>query len=133
MTSTSEYLGELRVKSVHLQSGEVILSDAPIDNNGKGEAFSPTDMTATSLACCMLTIMGIVANKRSLNIQGTTAQITKTMASEPRRISKIEIIITMPKIGVDDNIKELLEKIAKDCPVAHSLHPDIEQVIEFVW
>lgn len=133
MTSTSEYLGELRVKSVHLQSGEVLISDAPIDNNGKGEAFSPTDLVATSLACCMLTIIGIVANKRSINIEGARAEITKTMASTPRRISKIEIKITMPKLDLETNIQALLEKMGRNCPVANSIHPDIEQLIEFVW
>jgi len=133
MTSKTIYLGELRVKATHLKSGEIMITDAPTDNNGKGAAFSPTDTVATGLASCMLTIMGIRADKKNLNIQGATAEITKTMASNPRRISKIEITITMPKIGVDKSFQELLEMAAKGCPVAQSLHPDIEQVVTFVW
>lgn len=133
MTSKAVYLGELRVEATHLKSGEIMITDAPTDNNGKGEAFSPTDTVATALATCMLTIMGIRAEKKNLNIQGATAEITKTMESNPRRISKIEITITMPKIGVEENFQELLEMAAKSCPVAQSLHPDIEQVINFVW
>jgi uncharacterized OsmC-like protein len=133
MTSKAVYLGELRVKATHLKSGETIITDAPTDNNGKGEAFSPTDTVATGLAACMLTVMGIRADKKNINLQGATAEITKTMESNPRRISKIEITITMPKIGVDENFQELLEMSAKACPVAESLHPNIEQVVNFVW
>ena len=133
MTSKAVYLGELRVEATHLKSGETMITDAPTDNNGKGEAFSPTDTVATALATCMLTIMGIRAEKKNINLQGATDAITKTMGSNPRCISKIEITITMPKIGVDANFQELLEMAAKACPVAKSLHPDIEQVVEFVW
>lgn len=133
MTSKSTYLGELRVESVHLKSGQVVLSDAPTDNNGKGEAFSPTDMVATSLATCMLTIMGIMARNKEINIQGATAEITKVMGTEPRRITGIEIKFNMPKVGIDEHTQELLERAAKTCPVAKSIHPDIEQVVEFVW
>lgn len=133
MTSKAVYLGELRVEATHLKSGETMITDAPTDNNGKGEAFSPTDTVATALATCMLTIMGIRAEKKNINLQGATAGITKTMGSNPRCISKIEITITMPKIGVDANFQELLEMAAKACPVAKSLHPDIEQVVNFVW
>lgn len=133
MTSKAVYLGELRVEATHLKSGETMITDAPTDNNGKGEAFSPTDTVATALATCMLTIMGIRAEKKNINLQGATAVITKTMGSNPRCISKIEITITMPKIGVDANFQELLEMAAKACPVAKSLHPDIEQVVDFIW
>jgi len=133
MTSKAVYLGELRVEATHLKSGETMITDAPTDNNGKGAAFSPTDTVATGLATCMLTIMGIRAGKKNINIQGATAEITKTMASNPRRISKIEITITMPKIGIEENFQELLEMAAQSCPVAQSLHPDIEQVVDFVW
>ena len=133
MTSKAVYLGELRVEATHLKSGETMVTDAPTDNNGKGAAFSPTDTVATALATCMLTVMGIRAEKKNINIQGATAEITKTMRSNPRSISKIEINITMPKIGVDERFQELLEMSAKACPVANSLHPDIEQVITFVW
>lgn len=133
MTSKSTYLGELRVESVHLKSGQIVLSDAPTDNNGKGEAFSPTDMVATSLATCMLTIMGIMARNKEINIQGATAEINKIMGTDPRRIIRIEIKFTMPKVGIDTHTQELLERAAKTCPVAKSIHPDIEQVVEFVW
>lgn len=133
MTSKAIYLGELRVEATHLKSGETMITDAPTDNNGKGEAFSPTDTVATALATCMLTIMGIRAAKKNINIQGATAEITKTMASNPRRISKIEVLVKMPKIGIDENFQELLEMAAKSCPVAQSLHPDIEQEVQFVW
>lgn len=133
MTSKAVYLGQLRVEATHLKSGETMITDAPTDNNGKGEAFSPTDTVATGLATCMLTIMGIRAGKKNINLQGATAEVTKTMASNPRRISKIEITITMPKIGVDENFQELLEISAKSCPVAESLHPNIEQVVHFIW
>jgi len=133
MTSKAIYLGALRVESTHLKSGEVIISDAPTDNNGKGEAFSPTDMVATALASCMLTIMGIVANKKGIDIKGTSAAITKTMASDPRRISKVEVEITMPKLEITDAFKEVLVRAAKNCPVAKSLHTDIEQAVSFIW
>ncbi|BDS10225.1 OsmC family protein [Aureispira anguillae] len=133
MTSNAVYLGELRVEATHLKSGEIMITDAPIDNNGKGEAFSPTDTVATALATCMLTIMGIRASKKGINIQGAKAEITKTMASNPRRISKIEVKISMPKIGIESNFQELLEMAAKSCPVAQSIHPDIEQIVDFVW
>ena len=133
MTSKAIYLGELRVEATHLKSGEVIISDAPTDNNGKGEAFSPTDMVATALASCMLTVMGIVAGRKEVNIKGAKADITKTMASNPRRISKVEVHITMPSLDVDDNFRALMVKTAENCPVAKSVHPDIEQVLQFTW
>lgn len=133
MTSKAIYLGELRVEATHLKSGEVIISDAPTDNNGKGEAFSPTDMVATALASCMLTIMGIVAGRKEVNIKGAKANITKTMASNPRRISKVEVHITMPALDVDDDFRALMVKTAENCPVAKSVHPDIEQVLQFTW
>lgn len=133
MTSEAIYLGELRVQATHLKSGEVMITDAPTDNNGKGQAFSPTDTVATALATCMLTIMGIRAAKKGLDIQGAKAEITKTMASDPRRISAVAVKVIMPKIGVDENFKELLEMAARSCPVAKSLHPDIKQIIDFVW
>jgi putative redox protein len=133
MTSKALYLGELRVEATHLKSGEIIITDAPTDNNGKGEAFSPTDTIATGLASCMLTIMGIVARENSIDIKGTFAEVTKTMALEPRRISKIEVKITLPKMEVSSTFQSFLEKRAKSCPVAQSIHPDIEQVINFEW
>lgn len=133
LTATAKYLGELRVEATHLQSGKVLITDAPTDNNGKGEAFSPTDTVAVSLATCMLTIMGIRADKQGIDLQGATAEITKTMASDPRRIAKIEVSISFPKLNIEPHFQELLELAAASCPVAKSLHPDIEQVLNFHW
>lgn len=133
MTSEVIYQGKLRTSAVHLKSGNNIITDAPTDNHGKGEAFSPTDLVATALASCMVTVMGIAADKRDWNIDGTKAEITKTMASDPRRISQVDIVITMPQQDYSDEQKRLLEKVAKTCPVAKSLHPDLVQAVEFKW
>lgn len=132
MTSKVTYLGHLRTSSVHIQSGTEILSDAPVDNHGKGEAFSPTDMVANALGCCILTIMGIKAQDLNIDITGTTANVTKTMQAEPRRISKIEIVVTFVK-PQDDKTKKILEKAAMTCPVLNSLHPSLEKLISFNW
>ena len=131
-TSIVRYLGELRTSSMHLQSGTEILTDAPTDNNGKGEAFSPTDMVANSLATCMITIMAIKARDMDLELKGTTAEVTKVMATEPRRISEIHIIFQMNLVG-DDKTKTILERTAMTCPVHFSLHPDIKKEITFNW
>lgn len=131
-TSRIVYLGNLRTENTHLMSGSTYYTDAPVDNNGRGEAFSPTDTVATGLANCMLTVMGIKAQNMEISIDGTLAEVTKTMASEPRRISKIEIILTFPE-GIDDKSKKILENTARTCPVAQSLHPDIKQIIQFNW
>lgn len=131
-TSRIVYLGNLRTENTHLLSGNSYYTDAPLDNNGKGEAFSPTDTVATGLANCMLTVMGIKAQNMAISIDGTIAEVTKFMESEPRRISKIEVILTFPK-GIDDKSKKILENTARTCPVAQSLHPEIEQIIRFNW
>jgi uncharacterized OsmC-like protein len=133
MTAKAIYLGALRVEATHLKSGEIILSDAPVDNNGKGEAFSPTDMVATALASCMLTVMGIVAARKGWDMTGSTAEITKVMASNPRRIAKIAVVLKMNKADWSDEAKKLLEKTAHACPVGNSLHSDLEQEIIFEW
>lgn len=133
MTSEVTYQGNLRTKAVHLASNSTIITDAPTDNHGKGEAFSPTDLAATSLATCMITIMGISAQSRGWDLVGTRAEILKVMASDPRRISRIEIDMHMPDGNFSDDDKKILEKAARTCPVALSLHPDIEQVIRFSW
>lgn len=132
-TASILYEGALRTSSVHLQSGKTIITDAPTDNNGKGEAFSPTDLLATSLGCCMLTIMGIVANRHALQIDQTRVDITKIMASDPRRVSAIKVAFFMPANNFSDKDKQLLENAARTCPVALSLHPDIEQDVTFSW
>lgn len=132
MTSKVTYLGDLRTSSVHLQSGSEIISDAPIDNNGKGEAFSPTDTVANALATCMFTIMGIKARDMGVSIQGSVAEVTKTMAADPRRISKIKVVFNF-KSDADEKARVILERAAMHCPVHYSLHPDIERDITFNW
>src|ERR1041385_7432494 len=111
--ATIEYSGGLRTSAVHLRSGDTIITDAPPDNNGKGEAFSPTDLLSTSLGCCMLTIMGIVARRHELDITGTKADITKSMAENPRRVSEIVVELTMPQRNFSDKDKQLLENAAR--------------------
>lgn len=131
-TSKVTYLGELRTSSTHLQSGSIIISDAPLDNNGKGEAFSPTDTVANGLASCMFTVMGIKAREMNLDFSGSTAEVTKVMAAEPRRISEIHVTFTM-NLEADEKTKTILERTALTCPVHFSLHPDIKRVILFNW
>ena len=129
-TSIVYYSGELRTESTHLQSGEAYITDAPIDNEGKGEAFSPTDVIATGLANCMLTIMGIIAKRQSLDIEGTKAEVTKIMGTEPRRISEIRIDFFFPR-SYDNDSKQLLQTSALNCPVAKSLANELTQTINF--
>ncbi|UMY64890.1 MULTISPECIES: OsmC family protein [unclassified Flavobacterium] len=132
MTSQVTYLGDLRTSSQHIASGSVILSDAPVDNHGRGEAFSPTDTVANALASCMFTVMGIKARDMGVDFTGSTASVTKHMQADPRRISKIEVVFDM-KVAVDDKTRTILERTAHTCPVHLSLHPDIEKVITFQW
>ena len=132
MTSKIIYSGDLRTSSIHLQSGTEILSDAPVDNNGKGEAFSPTDLVANALGSCMFTIMGIKARDLGVSIEDSTASVTKIMESEPRRISAIEIVFDM-NLATDDKTKTILERAAVTCPVFLSVHPDIDKRITFNW
>jgi uncharacterized OsmC-like protein len=132
MTSKVTYLGDLRTSSIHVQSGNEIISDAPIDNNGKGEAFSPTDTVANALASCMMTIMGIKARALEININESTAEVTKIMNAEPRRIGAIEIVFEM-KGNADEKNKTILERAAMTCPVFLSLNTDIEKRISFNW
>ncbi|MCD6065450.1 MAG: OsmC family peroxiredoxin [Bacteroidetes bacterium] len=132
-TSKVIYTGGLRTEATHLESGTVILTDAPKDNQGNGEAFSPTDLVATALASCMLSIMGIVARRENIAVEGSKAEVTKIMYSEPRRIGEIHIKIDMTANSFNDKERKLLEHAAYTCPVAKSIHPDIKQVIEFVY
>lgn len=131
-TSKVTYLGDLRTSSEHLQSGSIIISDAPIDNNGKGEAFSPTDTVANGLASCMFTVMGIKARDLGVDFSGSTAEVTKIMGTEPRRISEIHVTFTM-ELEADEKTKTILERTAMTCPVHYSLHPDIKKEIVFHW
>jgi uncharacterized OsmC-like protein len=132
MTSKVTYLGDLRTSSVHIQSGAEILSDAPIDNNGKGEAFSPTDTVANALATCMMTIMGIKARDLALDLKDSTAEVLKSMNAEPRRIGAVEIVFHLQGTA-DQKNKTILERAAMTCPVFLSLHPEIEKRITFNW
>ncbi|MFV8344264.1 OsmC family protein [Flavobacterium sp. XS2P39] len=132
MTSKVTYLGDLRTSSIHLQSGTEIISDAPVDNNGKGEAFSPTDTVANALASCMMTIMGIKARDMNVDLKDSTASVTKIMNAEPRRIGAIEITFEM--LGtVDQKNRTILERAAMTCPVFLSLNNEIEKRITFNW
>lgn len=131
-TSKVTYLGNLRTSNEHLKSGDTFITDAPTDNLGKGEAFSPTDTVATGLANCMLTTMGIKAEGLGVVLDGATATVTKTMASNPRRISKIDVVMQLPA-GVSDKNQKILEHTAKTCPVDYSLHQDIERLVQFNW
>ncbi len=130
-TSEVIYKGNLRTTAIHLKSGQQIITDAPVDNNGKGEAFSPTDLLATSLGSCMLTVMGIVANRHNINLDGTKVEILKVMADNPRRVSEVHVDMHFPKNNYSDKDKQLLENTALTCPVAKSLHPDIKQKTRF--
>lgn len=132
MTSKVTYLGDLRTSSVHSQSQSEIISDAPLDNNGKGEAFSPTDTVANGLASCMFTVMGIKARDLGIDFSGSTAEVTKVMAAEPRRISEIHVTFNM-NLEADEKTKTILERTALTCPVHFSLHPDIKREIVFNW
>ncbi|MBC9795287.1 OsmC family protein [Sinomicrobium weinanense] len=132
MTSKVTYKGDLRTVCEHLRSGNTFITDAPTDNNGKGEAFSPTDTVATALASCMLTVMGIKAREMDVDLSETMAEVTKTMAVNPRRISGIKVVLNFPA-NPDAKTRKILENTANTCPVHHSLHPDIEKEIVFNW
>ena len=132
MTSKVTYLGELRTSSIHIQSGTEILSDAPTDNHGKGEAFSPTDTVANALGSCMISIMAIKSADLNVDIIGSTSEVTKIMQAEPRKIAKIILVFNM-SISVDEKTKIILERTAMNCPVLLSLNPDIDKEVTFNW
>jgi len=132
MTSKVIYQGGLRTQATHIRSGNTIITDAPLDNKGKGEAFSPTDLVATALASCMITIMGIKADEMNINIEGTIAEVEKVMGTEPRRIAQVNILINVP-ISADDKTKKILEKSALTCPVDKSLSESMIKDVKFVW
>ena len=132
MTSIVSYLGNLRTVSVHSSSNEKIVTDAPTDNNGKGEAFSPTDLVASSLSSCILTVIGIVSKQLEYDLTNTTSSVKKIMGDKPRRIVEIEVKIKFSQ-STDSKTKSIIEKTALNCPVAKSLHPEIKQNISFVW
>jgi putative redox protein len=126
------YFGELRTEAEHIKSANKILIDAPVDNNGKGEAFSPTDLVCSALASCMITIMGIVANRENLDIKGLKVDIEKIMAQNPRKIAEIKLDFVMPaSVQMSDKQKEVLKRAAHTCPVALSLDPSVKQTVNF--
>ena len=134
MTSEVIYLGDLRTKATHLQSGDSIITDAPIDNQGKGEAFSPTDLCATSLASCILTIMGIKARDHQIDMSGTRATVLKTMVADPdRRIGQIDIDIYLPEKNWTMEDRSILTQAAASCPVCRSLSPALEIRKQLIW
>lgn len=130
-TAKVKYLKNLRTEATHLKSGNTLITDAPTDNNGKGEAFSPTDLVASALASCMITIIGIRAEKSNIQLGEISADVTKIMGSEPRMISEIVIELTLENLNYTDKEKKLIETAAKTCPVALSLNQDIKQTITF--
>ncbi|MDD3875100.1 MAG: OsmC family protein [Bacteroidales bacterium] len=129
-TYSLTYLGNLRVKSVHNRSGNEIITDAPVDNEGKGEAFSPTDLVCASFGSCMITVLGIIANRSNINIEGLTAHVSKTMESNPRRIKEITVELNFPANNYSKKEKDIFERAAHYCPVALSLHEDIIKTIK---
>ena len=130
-TSRTIYLGELRTENEHIRSGQKLITDAPVDNQGK--AFSPTDLVATALSDCMMTIMGIKARDKGIDLTGTIIETTKLMSLEPRRIGEIIVEFTFPKNDFSEKDKAILETVSKTCPVALTLHPGVKQTVKFNW
>lgn len=134
MTSTVVYEGNLRTVCTHLKSGSSIETDAPPDNQGKGERFSPSDLVATALGSCMLTIMGIKARDMEVDLSGVKIEVEKIMKSDPRRIGGINLTFHFPEsLQLDDKQRVILERAAHTCPVIHSINPDIEVNADFNW
>lgn len=133
MTSQVIYDGGQRTICAHTRSGSALETDAPVDNNGKGERFSPTDLLATSLASCMLTIMGMKGESMGLDMKGIKVEVLKTMASDPRRVSRIDLAFYFPEnlLSVENKTKTILKNAGYTCPVAKSIHPDIEVIIDW--
>ena len=133
-TIKTEYLGDLRTRAVHVRSGNAMITDAPVDNRGKGEAFSPSDLLVTALASCMLTIIGIAAKDHDINVNGVKAETIKFMGSDPRRVSRVKIKIDFPAgLSYTESERLILEKAVRTCPVMESLHPDMEKELKFNW
>ena len=133
MTASVTYESNLRTTCLHLQSGSVFETDAPTDNKGKGERFSPTDLIATGLGACLITTMGIKAESMNIQLDGAKVEVTKVMVSDPRRIGKIIVHATLPALNLDEKTIEILERVGRTCPVERSLHPDVELDIQFKW
>jgi putative redox protein len=127
------YEGDLHCSAIHTPSGNTLVTDAPVDNNGRGQAFSPTDLVATALASCMATVIGIVARRKEIPVEGMKVIVRKFMSEDqPRRISKLELDLEMP-LAADHPERRLLESAARGCPVHHSIHPDIDVVMTWKW
>ena len=134
MTASIVYKGHLRCECTHIQSGTVIETDAPTDNRGKGERFSPTDTLCVALATCVVTTMALKANDMEIDLSGTSIAITKHMLSDPRRIGKIDIILTFPTaLQLDEKDRTILQRVGDNCPVMKSLHPDLEVNVEYKY
>jgi putative redox protein len=133
ITIKTTYLGELRTENIHVQSGNKVITDAPLDNRGRGEFFSPTDLLATALGSCIMTIMGIKARDNNIDIEGTEVEVTKIMASDPRRVAEVVVEFYFPDKVYSDDEKQLVESVAGISPVPLSLHPDLKQTIRFNW
>lgn len=134
MTSSVLYTGDLRTQATHLRSGSSIETDAPVDNHGKGERFSPTDLVATALAACMVTTIGIAGPTHNLDIDGVVCQVEKIMAAEPRRIAEVKVTMDFPRgQKYTDKEKKIIENIALTCPVLVSLHPDCKKTLTINW
>ena len=131
--ATVEYVGDLRTKATHLKSGDVVTTDAPTDNQGKGEAFSPTDLVSAALSSCMMTIMGQVAVREGVNINGLKTEVVKVMTANPRKIAEIKITFSHPDLKATDIQKQKLMNAARTCPVALSLSEGLQQTIAFNW
>ena len=128
-----KYLGGLRTEATHLQSGNKLITDAPTDNNGKGEAFSPTDLLATAYAGCILTITGMAASTHGFDIDGAEISVTKVMGTNPRRIIELDMEITLPHAQYSPKHRKMIEQVVNSCPVHNSLHPDIKKDIKFIY
>ena len=134
MTANVIYKGSLRCEATHLQSGSMIETDAPTDNKGKGERFSPTDMLCVSLATCIVTTMGIKGTDIDIDLTNTSVEVTKHMLPDPRRVAKIEVKLNMPSaLQLDEKNKAILERVGNNCPVTKSLHPDMQVEIQYNW
>ena len=131
-TASTIYLGDLRTQATHIRSGNQIITDAPPDNHGKGEAFSPTDLVSAALLSCMMTVVGIMANTHQIDVSGMTGEVLKVMGTDPRRITKIHIELRFPR-DYKEHDRVLIERTARTCPVAKSLHPDLIQDIQFIY
>lgn len=127
------YEGDLHCSATHGPSGNTLVTDAPLDNNGLGQAFSPTDLLATALGSCMATVIGILARRREITVEGTTVTVRKFMSEDlPRRVKRLELDLRIP-LSAEHPDRKLLESAARGCPVHHSIHPDIEVVMNWIW